>query len=386
MSVSFNVAIILDVNRPYDRKVVAGISRFHHENQNWNLYLEDDPLSKIPDFRKWPGDGVIGNLDDPKVCEVVDKLSIPVVGYGGGSLAQVSNADIPYIYTDNRKITQLAFDHLHERGFRQFAYCGIPLTPSHVWERDRRACFLDLCKSGGFGCSLYTGKRLSTRNWTAVQEDLAKWLNSLKKPVGLMASNDGRARHVLEACQLAGVRVPEEIAVIGVDDDEMMCELAYPPLSSVVQGTDRLGYEAAQLLDQMMRGKKVAKKKIMDPVGVTVRQSTDVVAIDDPLVSKALSFCREEACRPAQVDDVAQHCTVSRSLLEKRFKHVMGHTVHEEISKLQINKACELLIHTVLPIKRVSSLCGYATVQYMHSKFKRLKGVSPGQFRKTYKH
>ena len=385
MKPRFNVAIILNINKPYDRKVVSGISAYVRECQNWSLYLEDEPLAKIPDFKKWEGHGVIADLDDPKVCEAISQLSIPVVGFGGGSLSNLKDAEVPYVYTDNRKITGLAFDHLRGRGFENFAYCGIPLNAYNIWEEDRRRCFMELCKEAGVSCSLYTGKRYSMRNWSADQNTLAEWLRSLPKPVGLMASNDSRARHVLEACTRAGIRVPEEVAVIGVDDDEMMCELANPPLTSVAQGTHRLGYEAASLLDRMMQGKKVGTERVIGPVGVTIRQSTDVIAIEDDLVSTAVAFCREAACNAIQVDDVARHCGVSRSLLEKRFKSALGHTVYEEISRIQINKACELLIHTAMPIKRIAGLSGFSTVQYMYHKFSRIKGMSPGEYRKTNK-
>ena len=376
-----HIALILNINKPYDRKIVDGVARYMREAGNWSLYLEDDPLNKIPNFNSWNGDGIIADLDDANVYNAVKGLDIPVIGFGGGYGPYREDDNIPYIFTDNTQIAEMAAEHLTERGFTNFAYCGFPANSINGWCAEREKVFTETIQSKGYNCSTYTGKSASAKNWKTVQEGLMKWLNSLEFPTGLMASNDSRARHVLEACFRLGIKVPEEIAVVGVDNDEMMCELANPPLSSIIQGTDKLGFHAAKLLDNMIDRKSVPGQTTVDPQGLVVRQSSDILAINDELISRALAFVREQACYGIRVEDVVYHCDISRSTLEKKFKSVIGRTVHAEISRMQIKKVKELLVHTEMPLKKIFGMCGFGTLQYMALKFKAETGMTPNKYR-----
>ena len=237
-----HVALILNVNKPYDRKVVAGVSRYMKEVGNWSLYLEDDPLNKIPDLDKWEGDGIIADLDDANVFKAVSNLKIPVVGFGGGYGPYQGREDIPYVFTDNFLISKLAADHLIDKGFRRFAFCGLPENSINGWSRERETDFSNLVREAGYGCEIFRGDSLETADWRTVQAGLQNWLKTLEYPLGMFVTNDSRARHVLEACRSLGIKVPEDAAIVGVDNDAMMCELADPPLTSVIQGTDNLGY------------------------------------------------------------------------------------------------------------------------------------------------
>ena len=376
-----HIALILNVNKAYDRKVVSGVSRYMREVGNWSLYLENDPLCKIPDFESWDGDGIIADLDDPDVYKAVKNLSIPVVGFGGGYGAYRKEESIPYVYTNNHHIAELAASHLLERGFRRFAYCGLPATPINGWSHERSLKFNEIITSHGFQCSHYSGRSDSPKKWQMVIQGLTDWLKTLELPIGLMVANDSRARHVLEACSQLGIRVPEDLAVIGVDNDEMMCELATPPLTSIIQGTDKLGYETARILDSMIDGEQVAIKSRIEPLGVEVRQSTDVIAIEDPLVSQALHFIRGHACNCIRVEEVASHCNFSLPPIEKNSKQLMVRPVHSEICRIQLQKAKELLTHTEMPLKKVSQVAGFSTVQYMNAKLKIATGLTPLQYR-----
>lgn len=376
------VALIMNVNKPYDRKIIGGIARYVHSIGQWSLYVEEDPLSKIPDLNQWKGDGIIADLDDERVVKAVGGASVPIVGVGGA--AQREGDDMPYVTTNNEAVARLAAEHLLERGFRSFAYCGVPRTAFNLWDEEREQVFARLVGEQGFECSVFRGRHTTPRHWESLQQELMKWLGDLPRPVGLMACNDNRAHHVLEACRRVGLRVPEEVAILGVDNDELMCELAIPPLSSVIQGTDQMGYEAAALLDRMMQGKsiKANPRVVIDPVGIATRQSTDILAVSDPVVVESLRFIREHVGEPLQVSDVASHMHLSRSTLDTRFRETLHRTVSSEIQRLRLSRAQDLLRSTRMPLKQIATVSGYSTVQYMTAVFRRRLGQTPGQHAK----
>src|SRR5439155_12997528 len=204
------------------------------------------------------------------------------------------------VVPNQKAVVDLAFAHFRDRGFVRFAYCGS--YAERVWP-PLGELYRGLIESSGYSCDLYQ-EAFDPGLQTLRLANLAEWLKSLRTPVGLLASSDARAREVLDACRHASIHVPEEIAVLGVNDDEMICEMANPPLSSVVHNARRIGYEAAAMLDRLMAGKKVMADIIVDPLGVRCRQSTDLLAIEDPEVAKAVRFIREHACEGIRVDDV----------------------------------------------------------------------------------
>lgn len=379
------IALILDTNQAYDRKVVSGVTRYMRQVGNWSLHMELDPKSKIPNFQDWKGHGVIADLDDLDVYKTVSELEIPVVGIGGGYGFYPKFKDIPYVYTDNEKVVDLAFEHLRGKGFNNLAFCGIEPDQINGWARERQLGFEKLCRENNLNCSTYIGKAISNRNWNSVIRDLKTWLEKLPKPVGIMAANDMRAYHVLEACLRSGLSVPDQVAVVGVDNDEMVCSLTNPPLTSVIQGTDMLGFYAAEILDKMMNGESSVQSRVIPPQGIAVRESSDSHVIDDDLIFRALGFIRDRACSGIRVDQVAQYCHVSRSTLENRFKQKLGKSVHNEITRLQINKVKDLLIQDEMPLKHISRITGFSSPQYMSIKLKEDTGLSPMQYRMKHR-
>jgi LacI family transcriptional regulator len=371
------------VHKTYDRKVLAGVARFVHEVGHWGLYVEDEPWAKVPNLRTWHGHGIIADLDDASVVSAVSGLHIPVVGIGGLANAEERPPGLGYVATDNEKIADVAAEHLLERGFRHFAYCGVPRTPYNPWVEHRRRRFKQRVEEAGYKCSVYIGRQPTARKWEQLQAGLSQWLASLPRPVGLMACNDARARHVLEACRRIGARVPDDIAVIGVDNDEIMCELADPPLSSVIQGAEEIGYRASELLEKMMRGRAPATPwLVVPPVGIATRQSTDILAIEDAVVVEAIRHIRQNIANRVQVSDVARHAGVSRSTLDNRFKAALGRTAHDEIERLRLNTARDLLQQTTIPLKQVAKRAGYNNVQYMTMVFRREIDDTPASVRK----
>ena len=377
-----HVALVMSLNKRFDRKVIEGVTRFVRESGEWSVFVEDDPQAKIPDFRHGHFDGVIADLDDPRIPKRLVGLGIPAVGVGGIREDCSWNLQISTVSTNNRRIAELAANHLTERGLQHFAYCGVPGRTVDPWNQQRREAFAERVKQAGCECSIYTGRHSASHSWEQLQEKLANWLTGLPKPLGLMAANDARARHVLEACRRLGLRVPEDVAVVGVDNDELICNLAHPPLTSIVQGTEEIGYRAAKLLNRAMKRKNSRLSHVLvDPVDVVTRESTDLVATEDTVASTSLLYIRQHASEGIGVAEVARAAGVSRSTLDARFRRVVGRSVHEEIQRCQLNTARQFLTTTNLPVEEVARRAGFSSAQYMNAVFRRVLGQTPGRYR-----
>jgi LacI family transcriptional regulator len=383
------VAVILDAARPYDRLIIGGVARYVREHEPWSLYVEEDPLEKLPDLRYWRGQGIIANFDDRHVANAIRGLSIPIVGVGGGYGWYEPESGIPYIYTDNAAIGRLGAEHLLACGFEHLAFYGSPKTITSGWSEERAAAFEEACHKAGRPCHVFTGAHGTARRWEQLQEDLTGWITTLPKPVGLMACNDGRARHVLEACRTLGVRVPRDVAVLGVDNDEMICELTDPPLSSVDQSARRIGYEAAAALAELMRAGPDRDQAdgtspqplVIPPIGVVARASTDTMATGDEAVLKVLEWLRDNPWAKPDVDGLAHEVCLSRSTLEHRFKAVVGRSIHEEFVRLRLAGIRRLIADTDLPLKTVAVRTGFRSVQYMTTFLHRHTGLTPARLR-----
>jgi LacI family transcriptional regulator len=235
----------------------------------------------------------------------------------------------------------------------------------------------------GVPCAILRARNATAQNWNILQRALTNWLISLEKPVGLLACTDLRARHVLQVCRTQGIRVPDEVAVVGVDNDEMLCGLTTPPLTSIEQGSQRIGYEAAALLAQMMAGKKWRQIcHVIPPEGLVARQSTDVVACDDQELAAAVRFIRQRASDPIRVADVLNIAQLSRSTLERKFLDTLGRTIHSEIERVQVERAKQLLVGTTLAAKQIAKQCGFRYAQYMTVVFRRRAGQTPLEYRR----
>jgi LacI family transcriptional regulator len=331
----------------------------------------DDPP---PWLANWDGDGVIARIETPRIARAVVKCGLPAVDLSAARLVPA----LPWVETDDAEIARLAAEHFLERGFKHFGYCGDARFNWSVW---REGFFAEQLRRAGHDLHAYRSD-LTTADLGAQNRHLMEWLRSLPKPVGIMACYDRRGQQVLDACRTAALAVPDEVAVVGVDDDELLCEIAAPPLSSVIPNTHRTGYEAAALLDRMMAGRKVpAKAHLIVPLGVAARQSTDVLAIDDREVAKAVRFIREHACEGINVSDLMNAITLSRRVLEQRFQRLLGRTPHAEILHVRLNRVQRLLAETDLPLYLIAERAGFEHVEYLSVAFKRELGKTPRQFR-----
>ncbi|MHC4123139.1 MAG: DNA-binding transcriptional regulator [Planctomycetota bacterium] len=384
------VILQIETSRAYGRGLIRGIVKYAGIYGHWVFYREHGGQQKSwPLLRKWGARGIITRARGKKKTRELLASGLPVVY--ATKIDPGVGEQVPFKYcvvADNEKIGQMAADHLLERGFTNFAYCGFYLAGfEKFWPpRTRGMAFSKRVVKAGFDTCFYhppgAGK---VPPWEQEQLLLAKWLKLLTKPVGLMAANDDRAQQVVEACKVAGLRIPDEVAIISVDNDEMICDLSDPPLSSISLNTERAGYEAAGLLDKLMKGEKVPKRNItVEPVSVVCRQSTDILAIDDKDISAALRFIRENSKRRIRVNDVTEAVAMSRRGLERRFRKFLSRSIYDEIKRARIQQVAKMLVDTNLSISRVAYVLGYSSVANISRSFKQEKGISPQGYRKKY--
>ncbi|MFM9197829.1 MAG: substrate-binding domain-containing protein [Planctomycetia bacterium] len=384
------VAVVVDPAVWFDREIVAGAAQFAREAGDWQLYVEEESPNRLPDLRSWRGHGIIASFSDRRVARAIVATGLPAVAVGGSSYAEAIEG-IPCVCCDNAAIAMLAAEHLLDRGLRTFGYYGTVVSDTTGWSQARGPAFAARVGMAGHPCDVLTASR-SSRHWSHVQAELCRWLKALPKPVGIMACDDLRARHVLEACRTLGCRVPHDVAVIGVDNDELICDLAAPPLSSVAQATRRIGYEAARLVDQMIRkadGTDSAARRpggggllAIPPVGVVARGSTDTLAVADPVIAKVIRLIRDQDLHDLQVADIVAASGLPRWKLESRFKRCVGHSIHDDIVRTRLAAAMVLVRTTALPLKLVAPRAGFHSVPYMVTMFKRHFGVTPAKLRK----
>jgi LacI family transcriptional regulator len=376
------IAVVLALSNAYQRQILMGIGRYAAEVGNWSLYVESDPTALLPDLKNWRGDGIIADFLNRNIELACSNLSLSVVGIETHALSCSQESNIPCFATDNRAIGRLGVDHLVEQGFTRLAFCGHPVRKMY-WSTEREQAFVERAGELGVPCSVWTGPVVKTRRWSDLQQQLSVWLESLAKPVGVMAAHDTRARHVIEACRTSGIRIPEDVAVLGVDNDELQCELTTPPLSSVEHGARNMGYRAAALLDRLIAGKRPDEiQHLVEPNGVVTRRSTDILVVNDVDVATALAFIRQHACDPIGMSDVLDAVQVSRSVLLPRFKAVVGRTIHAEIQRVQIERVRTLITTTGMPLKQIAIMAGFINVNYMTTIFRKQTGVTPGECRK----
>ena len=380
-----HVALIVETSTVFGRRVLRGVSLFLRENGPWSIYVEQrsiyDPAP--PWLKDWRGDGIISRAAYPELAQLVVRTKIPTIDLQ----EQVLGLGLPRIINDNRAIGQMAAEHLLERGFVHFGFIG---HPGISWSEDRHDGFLRTVAAAGHTCDEYRGagktlRRYHQRSWEKEADDVAAWVRALAKPVGIMACNDFRAVQLLDACRRADVAVPEEAAVIGVDDEDVACEMANPPLSSVVTNALHIGYEAASMLDSLMRGRRLTSRELhLPPTGIITRRSTDIMAITDPLVASAMQLIRQHAFDGINVNDLLRHLPAARSVLQRRFKKSLQMTIHDAIFAERIRKIKELLAETTLSLAEIAQRTGFVHTEYLSTVFKQKTGATATQYRDTH--
>jgi len=380
-----HIALLIETSREYARGLLRGVSRYHHEHGPWSIYFVPHGLDEPPPtwLKHWNGDGILCRINSQRMADAMLATGIPVVDLRGA----IADLPIPFVGLDNRPIARLAYDHLRQCGLKNFAFCGSPRGENPPQDL-RCDYFVELVERGGQSCEVFPGasSRKQKLSWEQEQERIARWLKSLRKPVGIMTSNDDRGHQVLDASRRAGLNVPDEVAVIGVDNDSNLCNLCTPPLSSIDTNASSVGYEAAALLMRMMRGGKPPREAVLvgSPRGLVPRQSTDMLAIDDEEVAKALRYIREHACTGIRVSDVLAQTKHSPSTLERRIKALFGRSLKSEITRVRLESAKLLLQETNLKVAQIAARTGFNESKYFCEVFRGVEGITPTTYRKQF--
>ncbi|QDV10316.1 Xylose operon regulatory protein [Rosistilla oblonga] len=378
-----SVALLVETSNAYARGVLAGIIDYIQQHQRWSLVLpEQERGARPPDWlQRWQGDGIIARIETDEIAQAIRRTQCPVVDVS----AARHLPGVPWVETDDDAIARIAVEHLVERGFRHLAFCG---DSGFNWSQWRQQAFEQYVQQAGGTYYQYDSipRHDPEYSWNSERARLAQWVKQLPHPIGIFACYDIKAQQLLDVCRELNIAVPEQIAVLGVDNDRLLCDLADPPLSSVSCNTRRTGYEAAAMLDRMMAGDTIgAEKVLLEPLGIQTRQSTDILATDDPDVAAAVRFIREHACDGIKVVDVLNEVPVSRRVLEKRFVKILGRSPHEEITRLRIDRVKQLLVQTDLSLAEIARRTGYRHDEYLSVAFKNVVGVQPSKYRQSAK-
>ncbi|MDX1962051.1 MAG: substrate-binding domain-containing protein [Pirellulales bacterium] len=378
------IALLIDTATSWGRGIIRGIRQFNDTHENWSLYLQ--PWGNFDRFclpRPWHGDGVIARVSSAQIAEELLEFGGPVVNvswtnFGAGQFARC----IP----NPRTVARLAIEHFRELGLANFAYAGCTVfRPGQA--DDLGQCYAHELLKLGYDCSSHQSKqRYKTRQaWEEQLEHLVQWLKSLPKPAGVLCWDAICAHQVTEACHIAGLALPEELAILAGDYDEVMCGTAKPPLSSVDLPGEQVGYQAANLLKELIEGAAVPPEPLLvDPISVTVRHSTDSVAIDDPLLSQAIRFIREHAIKGITVKDILRHVPLCRRALEQGLMKYLRRSPAEEIRRIRLQHAQNLLLYSRLSMPEVAKACGFANSDHLLRNFRRALGISPTLYRRKH--
>jgi LacI family transcriptional regulator len=383
MSKMPKVALLVETARGYGREVLHGIVRYARLHGPWAFYVTPgDFVQSLPQMEEWGGTGIIARVETPQVAKAILATRLPVVALdlSEAHLAPGSPwSRMSQLTSDSEGAVRLAVTHLLEKGLRHFGFVGIA---GKIWSDRREHAFVGGMGEAGYEALAYSCAHRRRLPWSREQAVMSRWLAGLPKPVGILACNDDRGREVLAACRQAKLRVPEDVAVIGIDNDQLLCDLSDPPLSSVALGAERAGFEAAALLDDLMAGRvKKPQRLVAAALGVVARRSTDALVYEDPEVAAALRFIHDRTGQPIRVYDVVAHLGDARRTLEIRFRQALGRSIHEEIQRTRLDRAKQLLLETDLPLPRVARACGFGTPSYLAAVFRRHLGVTPVKYR-----
>jgi LacI family transcriptional regulator, galactose operon repressor len=379
------IAVLIETSNSVGRDLVLGISRYARLNGPWNLHVSVCAYEDlVANMQAWGANGIIALIPNARFAKELINTGIPTIAIrpqdeqsnSKNRPSTMSNVALDAAAT----VARLAIEHFLERQFRHFAFVGLGGV---AWSERRERAFSDQLKERGFEPRVYRQPAKSRdRGWEREQDFLANWIRELPKPVGILACNDERGRMVLDCCRMASFQVPEQVAVLGVDNDDVYCNVSDPRLSSVILSANDAGYQAAELLDGLMRGRIRGPAQVSaTAIGVVTRCSTEAVAVSDGDVSAALRFIRENYRDSISVTDVANAVLMSRRGLEKRFRQTLGRTILEEIQTVRIENAKRMLLETNHSISKVAELAGFGTTNYFVRFFRQRVGKSPSEFR-----
>jgi LacI family transcriptional regulator len=373
------IGLLFDARSAYDVKVLRGVAAYLGEHGHLTVMLDGEAARRRTALETSGVDGVIADLNHPAMSRLAGASRVPVVGVGG--IAAPLTARVPSFRANNAQIGDLAADHLLAAGMASFAFCGYSDRASAPWSHERERAFASRVAGRGFPAAIL---HLPSEpdDLDASMDDLEAWLRTLPKPVGIMAAHDALGRRLLQACRVLRLVVPDEVAVVGVDNDDLQCHLCHPALSSVEQGAVRLGYSAALLLDRILGGAAVdARPHLVSPVSVIARRSS-AATVDDPEVARALRFIADHLAEPIDAADVAADSPLSRRALEQRFRARLRTSIAGSIRSTRLGRVRDLIARTDIPLKQIAALGGFLSVQHMTTAFARAYGETPAHYRR----
>lgn len=375
--------ILSDFTESFAHKLLKGIIEYSRGREPWTVckmppsYKEREGIEGVVKWAKqWNADAIIGQFSQNDDISLFRKNGIIALAQD----YEIRFDDIPNITSEYFLTGAIAADFFIGRGFRNFAFFGYD---NSVWSHERGTGFRKRVEDAGYGGSFYSWERQSLHSiWYYDQEQISGWIRTLPLPLALFACDDTQANKILETCRILKLSVPEDMAVLGVDNDELTCPLAYPSLSSIDCNIVKAGYDCAELIDRMTADPSYPFHDIViSPSSIINRQSTDVYSTDDPYIREAINFIHNNIQRNINVEDVLAHVPISRRLLESRFRRVTNTSIYQYIKKMRIEKFAQLLISTDDPVSTIADRLDYAGHRNMSRTFKSVKGCTPEEFR-----
>ena len=372
------IALACTFSLGYCRRVLRGIKQYAEQKPDWILLPIDLEPAAVQKALRFHPAGFIAHVLNPPLAELLSRLSVPVVNICG----VLPNLTFPRVGTDNLLIGKTAARYFLDRGFRHFGYVG---QHGHDYSQQREAGFREVIELAGHATASFHEKPrpfdLMGRLWS-LHKRFQEWVQSLPKPVAVFTCNDLWGLQLTETCRQLGLSVPEEIAILGVQDDDLLCELARPSLSSIAIPAERIGFEAAAMLDRLLTRPHLKPPPLLfAPVRVVTRQSSDILAVSDRQVAEAIRFIQERAHQPILVEDVLDAVSISRRALERRFRKVFQRSLGEEIRRVHLERAREMLVRTSLGIAAVAKRSGFSDSKHLATVFRQEMGLTPTAYR-----
>ena len=366
------IALLVETSLGSGREILRGISQYSRQNGDWEIFHAARGLvDEVPEWiENWDGDGVIARIQDKKMVDRLKKLKSPVVDVLG-----VPEHRFPLVHVDDSKISEKVAGHFHERDFVHFGFYGIE---DENWSTRRERAFRECAVGESFSA---LNSRRESEGSSAHFGELQRWLADLPKPVAVMVCSDQRGLILLEACRATGMTVPEQVAVVGVDNDLAFCEVSTPNLSSVRGGHRRVGFEAASLLNRLIDGEEVSRLVLVEPNEIVVRESSDSRGFSDPAIRSAVQFIREHLGEPITNVEISRAAGLSKTRLQLRFREVLGMSLREYLVERRLQRAENLIRSSDLTFADIAERCGFKHHEYLGYVLKQKRGVTPRELR-----
>ncbi len=374
------IALLLDRGLSFVREVIRGVRVYASGKPNWVLRDGPPRLQLVSQVRDWKPHGIIAGLVLPRVAEELTRIRTPLID----TAYTLQDLAVPTVDADHEAVGRMAAEHFLERKFNQFGFFG---SGTAAYSRSQEAAFRQRVVEAGYTVSScyteYLADLATAALWGKSTQKTQRWLRRLPKPAAVLCCEDAPARYLADVCSQIGLKVPDDIALLGVGNDDLDCSLTQPALSSVAVPSERIGFEAAALLDRLMAGESAPEEPLLlAPLHVVTRYSTDILAVEDETVQAALQYIRENAWADISVNDLAHGIAVGRRLLERKFRSILGRSVLEEIYRVRVERAKELLTDTHLPITAVAERAGFPNARRLDVVFAKRTGFSPREYRR----